>query len=468
MSAPTREGTAADATNGGRSLRDELSALKIDRAARKPRAPAARPQPRNEGFPDYEPRPEPRVRPRRRGAGNLGLRLLSLLLWLIPLGLIGGGSYFAYLQYTKAQPKLVVKTQSVSAMTTGEAGRILSATGYIRSFQQAEIGSKTPGRIAHLFVKEGTKVEAGTPLAELEHADLDAQLASRRMMLARSESELNEAQVDLDFKQSKAQRAERLRAVNQMSIDEAEQAISAALVARHRVETLKAGIEYQKTQIAEIEVAIRDMTIFAPFRGTVLDKGAEVGETIMLGGLGAASGRGAVVTLADLEDLEVETDIQDEDLGKIKDPKLYPGEIQEAEIQVPAFPELRYRGVLDRVVPLGDRARGTVKVYVKIKNPDARLFPELKATVSFVRDGANVSTGVADTALYVPPSAVVEQDGSTHVWVVTSESTARKRPVQGQLEGSRYLVRDGLKANEKVIVSPDPKLTDGMLVSESS
>jgi RND family efflux transporter MFP subunit len=473
MSAPARDGISTE-DSARRSLKDELSALKIDRGRKRSYGGDATRRPSPVSASPIEPartRLEPIVRtPRRRAdAGAFGLRLLSLLLWIIPLGLIGGGGYFAYLQYAKAQPKLVVNLESVSAMTTGEASRVLTAKGYIRSFQQAKIGVKTPGRIAKLFVKEGMRVQEGDPLAELEHTELDAQLASRRLMLARSEAELKEAEVDREFKASKARRAERLRAINQMSVDEAEVAISAARIAERRVETLQAAIKYQTAQIREIEVAIADMTIRAPFSGTVTEKAAEVGETVMIGGLGGNSGRGAVVSLADLDDLEVETDIEERALGQLKDPKLDPNEKQEAEIQVLAFPDLRYKGVLDRVVPLGDRARGTVKVYVKIKDADARLFPELVANVSFLRDGSKATSGAVQTSLYVSPTAVVEEGEATYAWVVDGENVARKRPIEGRRDGGRFLVLSGLKANERVIVNPDAgKLVEGQIVAPAS
>ncbi|GIW88602.1 MAG: acriflavin resistance protein [Isosphaeraceae bacterium] len=473
MSAHAHETPSVEAMPPPRSLKDELSALRIDRERKRfsgtqRSSSGVRPAP--DSLEPISPRRDPLVRPRRTAdAGSLGLRVLSLLLWLIPLGLIGGGSYFAYVQYSKAQPKLVVNLETVSAMTSGEAGRILTAKGYIRSFQQAKIGVKTPGRIAKLFVKEGMRVQEGDPLAELEHTELDAQLASRRLMLARSEAELAEAEVDYEFKAAKARRAERLRALNQMSIDEAEQAISAAQIAARRIESLKAAIEYQKAQIHEIEVAIADMIIRAPFSGTVTEKAAEVGETVMIGGLGGNSGRGAVVSLANLDDLEVETDIEERALGLLKDPKLYPDQPQEAEIQVLAFPEMRYRGVLDRVVPLGDRARGTVKVYVKIKNPDARLFPELVANVSFLREGSQAAAGTVQTSLYISPASVVERDGRTYAWVVDGENVAHERLIEGRRDGERFLVVSGLRANERVIVNPDlSKLRDGQPVSPAS
>ncbi len=468
MSAPAREGAPATESAGARSLRDELSALKIDRKHRRS-GTVDRPSPSQEiAAPRVRDEPAPPPRPLSKPRGNFGLRLLSFLLWLIPLALIGGGGYFTWSQYAMAQPKLVVNLETVTSMTQGEAGRILTAKGYVRSFQQAKIGVKTPGRIAQLFVKEGMRVETGAPIAELEHTELDAQLASRRLMLARSELELKEAQVDYEFKLSKARRSERLRALNQMSVDEAEQSMSAARLAEKKLETLQAAINYQAASIREIEVAIKDMTIFAPFTGTVVEKSAEVGETVMIGGLGGTSGRGSVISLADLDDLEVETDIEERALGLLKDPKIDPNLKQEAEIQVLAFPDRRYMGVLDRVVPLGDRARGTVKVYVKIKNPDSRLFPELVANVSFLRQGTSPTTGVPQTSFYISPQSVVEQGSETFAWVVDSENVARRRPISIVKEGERIRVQTGLKANERVIVNPDPKLTEAMIVSPAS
>jgi RND family efflux transporter MFP subunit len=428
----------------GRSLKDELASLKIERrGSRVGPAPARRP-----GL--------------VRDGGGLFLRLLGLLLWLVPLGLLAGGSYFVYTQYLRAAPKTSVTTAVVRALSVGEASTLLDAKGYLKSRYQAKLGAKMPGRIEEVRVEEGSQVKKGDILAILEHDDLKAQLATRQAMLVRNEAERGEARADLAYKEAKSRRAQRLRALGQISEEERDQAVAEANMARAKLDALEASLEYQRAMIGETRVAIEDMHIRAPFDGTVVEKSAEVGETIMLGGLGAASGRGSVVTLANLGFLEVETDIAEDKLARIQIG-------QPAEVSVSAVPDARYRGRLRSLVPIGDRARGTVKVYVAVLNADERLFPELAATVHFLPEGGADESSQSDRRdLYVPRSAIVEAGGRTTAWVVDPDSRAiQARPVRAEIDGSRARVLEGLRAGEVVVTDPPATLREGQVVAIS-
>jgi RND family efflux transporter MFP subunit len=385
------------------------------------------------------------------------LRLLSLVLWLIPLGLLGGAGYYAYSQYQKIRPKVTVSTTPVREMSAGEAGTLLSAKGYLKSRFQAMIGAKVPGRVEKMLVEEGSKVKQGDLLAILEHDELQAQLESRKAMIAKSKADLAEAKADLVYKDSKARRQVRLQSLNQASAEEAEQAIADRNMTAARVRALEASIGLQQATAHEVEESIDDMHIVAPFDGTVVEKAAEVGETITPGGMGAASGRGSVATLANLMKLEVETDIAENMLARI-------GAGQPAEVAVAAVPDRRYKGRLRSIVPMGDRARGTIKVYVEIVDPDERLFPELVATVHFLPHEVSPQVAKPPKGLYIPRSAVLERGGESAAWVVDPRGFAHLRTIKVAVEGDRARVEEGLKAGESVVVAPPEKLEDGQEV----
>lgn len=421
-------------TAGGRSLTDELSSLRIDRGPSRRRASRG-----------------------RRGGGEGGLRLLAWLLWLIPLGLVGAGAYYGYEQYRKIQPRAVVSTAPVREMTVAEARTMLSAKGYLRSRHQAMIGAKAPGRVEKMLVEEGSVVKQGDLLAVLEHGDLEAQLQSRKAMVARSRAELGEARADLAYKERKAQRLANLQARAQASEQEVDEAMASRNMAAARVRALESAIGLQESMVREVEASIADMHIVAPFDGTVVEKAAEVGETITPGGMGAASGRGSVATLANLSLLEVETDIAENMLARVAIG-------QPAEVAVAAVPSRRYQGRLRRIVPMGDRARGTVKVYVEIVDPDERLFPELVATVHFLPDSES-QAGQADVrALYVPRSAIGGPEDGRFAWVVDARGLVRRRPVRVAIEDQRARVVEGLEAGESVVLNPPAELADGVQV----
>ena len=110
----------------------------------------------------------------------------------------------------------------VQRMTTGEAEKLLTAKGYLKSRYQALIGTKLPGRVEKMCVEEGMKVKKGDTLAVLEHNDLKAMLASREAQTMRTAAELEEARADLWEKDRENRRVGRLFAQKSATPEESE------------------------------------------------------------------------------------------------------------------------------------------------------------------------------------------------------------------------------------------------------
>ena len=156
------------------TLRDELASLRIERSE------FSHPVRKSDGVTEY----------RRRGSG---LRLLSWLLWLIPLSIIGGAGYVGYREYDRVRSKSEVTIGLVQRMTTGEAEKLLSAKGYLKSQKQAMIGTKVAGRVEEMRVREHDQVKAGAIMAVIEHHDLLAMIEQRKAGMERTKAELEES-----------------------------------------------------------------------------------------------------------------------------------------------------------------------------------------------------------------------------------------------------------------------------------
>ena len=430
-----------------RSLRDELASLKIDRKPDRRSLQSPPPPKRDDG-------PKPT---RKRGPG-FALRVLTLILWMFPLGAVGGGAYLAYVQYRKVKAQVEVTTTTVELISPVEANKILSAKGYLKSRYQAMIGARTPGRVEKMLVEEGTRVKKGQLLAVLEHNDMDALLESRKASIARVEGDLLEATADLKEKDRKARLQVTLYGRKQASNNDVEESAAAREMSAARLKSLEANVKFMRATTREIEATIRNMSIFAPFDGTVIEKGAEEGETITPGGMGAASGRGSVVTLADLGHLEVEADITETLVSKVAIG-------QPALVEVDAVPDKRFRGRLRQIVPMGDRARATVKVKVEILDADPGLFPEIVAKAHFLPLGALDDPLAFQPALYVAKRAVIEDGEQRHVWIVDGSGRVSRRSIEVAAgSGDLYKVVKGLQAGDKVVSSPPASLQDNELV----
>ena len=85
--------------------------------------------------------------------------------------------------------------------------------------------------------------------------------------------------------------------------------------------------------------------------------------------------RGAVVTIADLETLEVEVDVNEAYIGGV-------AESQPVRVELNAYPDTTFSGRVRQIVPTADRQKATVLVKVSILDKDPRILPELGAKSS--------------------------------------------------------------------------------------
>src|SRR5262249_27450077 len=229
--------------------------------------------------------------------------------------------------------------------------------------------------------------------------------------LLKNQAELDEAKAELWAKQREESRASRLHAQHKVTQEEYEKAVAELKKARARVAAIEASIKLTQANIQEIQATITTMSLYAPFDGSVVEKQGEEGEIITPNAMSSSLGRTAVVTIADLEHMDVETDISEGMLSRI-------AVGQPAEVSVSAVPSKRYRGRWRQVMPMGDRTRGTVKVKVEIVDPDDKLFPELAATVHFLPSEALSTPDGGRSYLFVPKSALFQDNGHDCVWVI--------------------------------------------------
>ncbi len=355
------------------------------------------------------------------------------------------------------RPRTEVRAATVVVESGRSADALVVATGYLESRRQAKIGARATGRIDKIHIEEGSNVKDDEILAVLEHADLDASLAASKATLSRSKAELVEQQIEIARTERAFARAETLFADNSLSeadFDIAKYEHDGAIA---RSESLKAAVELSEARVREAEQLKENMFFRAPFHGTAISKDAEVGESIMPGGMGEASGRGSVATIADLEHLQVKCDVKEDYIARVK-----PG--QSAEVAVDAVPDHRYSGRVRKIIPMGDRARATIKVQVEILDVDKRLFPEMSSTVFFLPD-QTAEVDNEEPRVFCRNAAIATDDTGNYVWVVDDEDRLQRVniSVAGKQDG-RTEIAEGLTGGEQVVLNPEASLSGGQLV----
>lgn len=304
---------------------------------------------------------------------------------------------------------------NADAKTNPPGTIVLESKGYVIPEQQILVSPQVSGRVVELTFDAGQQVQQGAVLATLEKTEYEAdyerataQVAAARERLEesqrgnrpdeirQSEAELAEAKTQLEQARRLFERRRELfqqKIVTPQDLDDAE---SEFLALTQRVTKLTAmyqlmvdGPRVERKRIAEAELKVAeaelvrakwklDNTIIrAPISGTILKKNAELGNLV---NPSAFNGSFSLCDIADLSKLEVELDIQERDISKVK-----PN--QKCRIRAEAYPQRVYEGYVSRLMPIANRAKGVVPVRVRVAIPGDEqgqyLKPEMGAVVTF-------------------------------------------------------------------------------------
>jgi RND family efflux transporter MFP subunit len=347
----------------------------------------------------------------------------------------------------------------------------LAASGYVVAQRRAAVSSKATGRLVELNVREGSVVKKGDLLARLDAADVSANLGVSIAAMRQSEAAAKQAESNLKLAQSQQANAddELKRALalaaqgflSPQAVDtvqtRARSAAASAAAAQAALAAAQAGIAQAQAQVTVQQVNKDSTEIRAPFDGVVLVKNANVGDLITPFS-NAAGTSGAVVTMADMGTLEVEADVSESNVGKVKAD-------QPVEIVLDALPDLRLRGNVARIVPTVDRAKATVMTKIRFDQLDPRILPEMSAKVSFLSRPATDAD--QQPVLAVSPKALTERDGKKVVFRIGADNRLEMLPVTpGRSLGDAIEVAPGaLQRGDRIVLNPADKLAAGASVS---
>src|SRR5262245_19229950 len=352
--------------------------------------------------------------------------------WLFLAAVVGAAaaaypSVRAYVAERRALEVDVARvTQVVQSPTGSTALPVLVATGYVVARHSSDVGVKTGGRLAVIRFEEGTRVRKGAVIAQIEHADIDAQLEAARRAVAEAEAALAQTIAARDEDARNLERQQQLAKDGIATVAALTAAEAAAKVSAARVKSAEAAIASARARVRVAEEALENTNVRAPFDGVVIRKRAEVGETVSPFGVAGQATRegGAIATIADLAELEVQTDVSENNVAK-----LVSG--MPAEVRLQAYQDHAYKGRLRQIFPSRDRAKAIVEGRVTILDADPHVKPEMSASVT-LQDARSADPRVASTASDTPPTptvlvpkrAVAEQAGQQIVWVVSGHTVA--------------------------------------------
>jgi HlyD family secretion protein len=415
-----------------------------------------------------------------------------------------------------------LKTGEISMVSPAQGQVTLTATGYVVALVSAKVAAKVPGRIAEIFVEEGSVIAQGDKVARLEDVDHKSAIASARARAASARARVQIAKANVAELEVALKRDTPLA-------DRGVIARSGVDDMNARVASLRASVKAAEAEAAaadaesrSLEIQLGSYLIISPIAGTVVDKLVEVGE-----GVAPGFGTPGVVEVVDMMSLVVEVDVPENKLDQV-------AEGNPAEIILDAYSSRRLGGKVKEVGRRINRAKATVPVKIAFDNlreltspgstsassaagsaTDARsatgsgsamnpgsaagsamnvgsaagsaagstmnvgsgtapaekalvILPEMAARVSFLDKPISEEARKAPPKLVVPTNAVVQRGGGDVVFIYDDGYVRQTNVKVGQpFAGGREL-ETTLPAGTKVVLDPPADLTDGKKVKEKT
>jgi multidrug efflux pump subunit AcrA (membrane-fusion protein) len=365
-------------------------------------------------------------------------------------------------------PDQVVVAERLFTASVAAVGAVKPRIG-----AEVRVGSRISGRVVRLRANIGDAVERGQVIAELETADLDAEVAERRAELrlaearrdaldtatpeeiARAEAEVARFEASAKLASEEWARQEALfkeRVATQAEADAARERVTVARAqleeARRALALVRSSRPQQRRQAdadvdrarAALDRAVVDRSfavIKAPIAGVIASVATQEGETVAAG-LSAPT----FVTIVDLGRMRVHAFVDEVDIGKVRVG-------QPATFTVDAFPARDFAGKVAAIFPNATIQDNVVKyvVAIDITGDSAQVLrPEMTVSVRITLEARQV--------LAVPARAIRREGGRSVVHVIERGEVVTRMVRVGWRDGSWVEIAEGLRAGERVLLDP--------------
>jgi HlyD family secretion protein len=339
----------------------------------------------------------------------------TVLYGILLVALASGGAW--WWAQRSATPQVQYRTGKIER---GNLKATVSASGAVNPVTQVSVGTQVSGQIKDLLVDFNSEVKAGQLIAVIDpetfeyrvrsaQADLDAAVAAvltaqanasaSRAAVSRAAVESQEAQRDLDRKQSLVEKqfiaqseADKARALVNTAGETFKQMQAQSAVTDAQIKSAQANVAQREAALAQARVDLARTRITSPVSGIVIKRTIEKGQTV------AASLQAPelFVIARNLRDMQVDASIDESDVGRIKSG-------QKATFTVDAFPGQTFEGEV-RQVRKAAQTVASVVTYVAVvgfSNIGDRLLPGMTANVRVITDTRENVLKVPNAALRV-------------------------------------------------------------------
>jgi len=403
----------------------------------------------------------PTMQPPRPSRGLLRGLLIALVLVLalaLAAGLLPKLHRQQVLAAESTEAQAAKPIVPVATVTRAPAASSLTLPGTLQPVTEAPVLARASGYVKRRYADIGDRVKAGQVLAEIEAPELQQQvrqaaatLEQTRAALEQSKANLTQGLANRDLARVSAERYGRLAQRGIVSKQENDTWQAQYKAQDAAVESLRKAVAAAQSNVAEAQAnlgRVQEMESYlkvrAPFAGVVTLRNVDAGTLV-------AEGNTMLFRVAQTGVLRVFINAPQVNASSMK-----PGE--HAQLSFTELSGRGFGGLLTRSSGSLDPATRTLLVEVQVPNPKGELMPGMYANVT-------LQAARATPPLLIPSEALITRGEGATAAVVDAGGAVHFRHLQlGRDTGLELEVLDGLEEGMKVIVNPNDKVREGVVV----
>jgi len=285
--------------------------------------------------------------------------------------------------YFYIKPKIAAKNVEYTylSLQKGDIEASVSSTGTLEAINTVDVGTQISGTIARIYVDYNDIVKAGQLLAEMDMKLLKASLQSAKAKLAVSQAQLNLAEDK--FKRDKALFDKKVIAEQEYNNS------------KYTYEQAKSAKKAAQASLKNTEVNIGYAKITSPINGIVIEKTVDEGQTVA-----ASFATPKMFVIAeDLSQMQILADVDESDIGYIKDS-------MQVRFTIQTYPDIEFYGSVSqiRLQPIEINNVVNYQVVIDIDNKKGMLIPGMTTNIEFITNTAKNVWLISNSALRFRPS----------------------------------------------------------------
>jgi membrane fusion protein, multidrug efflux system len=341
-------------------------------------------------------------------------------------------------QQQAAPPPVAVTTEQVAE---GDALYYEEYPATVVALNQTELRAQVSGYVTGIYFKDGDKVSKGQRLYSIDQQLYNANYQQSVANLQVQETNLLKAQKDAD----RYHELDKQEAIAKQQVDYADAALESA----------KKMVNAAKANVNAVRANVNFATITAPFTGTI-------GISQVRSGTSVVAGQTILNTISTDNPMAVDFAVDQKELYHFSQLQQQGKKADDSTFTIAFGKEVYpFHGTITLIDRAVDPQTGTIKMRLSFPNDNKLLKAGMSTTVR-VLNGSNVKS------IVIPYKAVTEQLGEYFVYVVGDSSKVSQRKVAlGQPVGSNVIIKDGLKAGEKIVVQGIQNLREGAIINDA-